>query len=96
MPGKEIVPLCALLSALDIIITCDSLVAHLAGALGKPTLLIVPEIFGWRWIACEHQSRFYPSIHIIHHTNNDYVGAVAQIIEYIGRYSSTDNYDRIQ
>lgn len=94
-PEKDILQFCSLLSALDIIITCDSLVAHLAGALGKPTILILPEISQWRWIRQENKSCFYPSITIICAINNDYDTIASQINECVGKYSRTHNYDNI-
>lgn len=52
----------------DIVITCSNTNAHLAGALGKETLLLLPKDFGkiWYWNQLQNQrSYWYPSIKII-------------------------------
>jgi hypothetical protein len=67
------------------------LVAHLAGAMNKTTLLIVPKFYEWRWVAQENQSCFYPSVYIIHNTQSDAEQLVFRIMECIGKYSRENN-----
>jgi hypothetical protein len=52
----------ALMSHLDVVITVDTSVAHLAGALGRPTWIMLPW-FGvdWRWLTNREDSPWYPS-----------------------------------
>ncbi len=52
------------LSAMDLIITVDTSVAHLAGALGIPTLLLVTHIPDWRWMMDRDDSPWYPTLRI--------------------------------
>ncbi len=54
----------ALVSCLDIIVTIDTSVAHLAGALGKPVWLMLPETVDWRWKADCTDSLWYPTMRI--------------------------------
>lgn len=54
----------ALISNLDLIISTDTSVAHLAGALGKPVLLLLPYSVDWRWIYGRTDSPWYPSMRI--------------------------------
>lgn len=54
----------AVILNLDLIITVDTAVAHLAGALGKPVWLLLPYINDWRWMYDRHDSIWYPSIYI--------------------------------
>lgn len=52
----------ALIDVLDLVITVDTAVAHLAGALGKPTWLLLPAIPDWRWQLDRNDSPWYPSM----------------------------------
>lgn len=48
-PQAGLVDTAALLSALDLVITSDTALAHLAGALGVPCWVVLPHIADWRW-----------------------------------------------
>jgi len=52
------------LSAMDLVITVDTAVAHLAGALGIPTLLLVASLPDWRWLMGRQDSPWYPTLRI--------------------------------
>ena len=54
----------ALLSQMDLLITVDTAVAHLAGALGKPVWLILPEFPDWRWMLKRTDSPWYPTMRL--------------------------------
>lgn len=51
----------ALCDLMDIIITVDTSVAHLAGALGRPVWILLPTPFEWRWLEQGRSSHWYPS-----------------------------------
>lgn len=51
----------ALLQALDLVITVDTSVAHLAGALGRPVWILLPHCPDWRWMVGREDSPWYPS-----------------------------------
>ncbi|GIX31416.1 MAG: hypothetical protein KatS3mg124_1888 [Porticoccaceae bacterium] len=50
-----------LVERLDLVISCDTSVAHLAGAMGKPVWLMLKMHPDWRWQADGEQCRWYPS-----------------------------------
>jgi hypothetical protein len=52
----------ALIENLDLIISVDTSVAHLAGALNKPTWLLTPYDACWRWLLDRDDSPWYPSL----------------------------------
>lgn len=54
----------AWLQAMDLVITVDTAVAHLAGALGKKVWLLIPPTIDWRWGSCGTQTLWYPSMTI--------------------------------
>jgi hypothetical protein len=54
----------ALISALDLVITVDTSVAHLAGALGKPVWVMLPFAPDFRWMLRREDSPWYPSMRL--------------------------------
>jgi tetratricopeptide (TPR) repeat protein len=51
----------ALFEALDLVITVDTSVAHLAGALGRPVWILLPHAPDWRWMLDRADSPWYPT-----------------------------------
>jgi len=49
---------------LDLVITCDSAPAHLAGALGVPTWLALASACDWRWMIGRQDSPWYPTLRL--------------------------------
>lgn len=58
----------AILGHLDLFITSDSAIAHLAGALGIPTWLILPYAPDWRWFLKREDTPWYPSMRLFRQT----------------------------
>ena len=54
----------AILSQLDMVITTDTAVAHLAGALGKPVWLLLGFVPAWRWLLDRDDSPWYPTMRL--------------------------------
>jgi hypothetical protein len=51
----------AAVMALDLVITVDTAIAHLAGALGKPVWILLPFYADWRWLKEREDSPWYPT-----------------------------------
>lgn len=51
----------ALIANLDLVITVDTAVAHLAGALGRPVWILLPYASDWRWLSGREDSPWYAS-----------------------------------
>lgn len=54
----------AIVEYLDLIISIDSSVANLAGALGKKTFLLLPNSPDWRWFDDDKKTQWYDSVQI--------------------------------
>lgn len=51
----------ALIEAMDLVISVDTSVAHLAGAMGKPVWILLPHFPDWRWLLGREDSPWYPT-----------------------------------
>jgi hypothetical protein len=58
----------ALIACLDLVITVDTSVAHLAGALGRPTWILLPWTPDYRWLLDRADSPWYPSVRLFRQT----------------------------
>jgi tetratricopeptide (TPR) repeat protein len=58
---KDFADAAALIDCLDLVITVDTSVAHLAGAMGKPVWILLPFNSDWRWLLHRDDSPWYPS-----------------------------------
>jgi tetratricopeptide (TPR) repeat protein len=54
----------AVMQCLELIITSDTSVAHLAGALGRPTWLVLKHVPDWRWMLDRDDSPWYPTMRL--------------------------------
>jgi hypothetical protein len=54
----------AVISVLDLVISVDSAMAHLAGALGVPIWLLLPFASDWRWLLEREDSPWYPTMRL--------------------------------
>ena len=60
----------ATIEQLDLVITVDTSVAHLAGGLGKPTWLLLPWVTDWRWLLGREDSPWYPAMRLFRQQPN--------------------------
>jgi hypothetical protein len=54
----------ALIANLDLVITIDSAVGHLAGALGKPAWVLLAKAADWRWMLRRTDTPWYPTLRL--------------------------------
>lgn len=55
----------AVMTNLDLVITCDTSVAHLAGALGRPVWVALRHVAEWRWLLDRDDSPWYPTMRLM-------------------------------
>jgi tetratricopeptide (TPR) repeat protein len=62
---NDIDALTSLIQSLDLVITIDNYIAHLAGRLGKKTIILLPLSPNWRWLLARSDSIWYPDAYLI-------------------------------
>lgn len=65
---------------MDLVITVDTVLAHLAGSLGIPTFLLASFIPDWRWMLGRSDSPWYPTLRIYRQLARDWDSALAQVL----------------
>ena len=70
----------AVMQGLDLVITSDTAIAHLAGALGKPTWVALSHVPDWRWQLDRGDSPWYPTMRLFRQQRpGDWAGVFAAI-----------------
>jgi Flp pilus assembly protein TadD len=76
----------AIMATLDVVVSVDTSVAHLAGALGKPVLMLDRYDACWRWLAGRDDSPWYPTLRIYRQPRmGDWAPAVERVVEDLNR-----------
>lgn len=77
----------ALMMSLDLVVTVDSAVAHVAAALGRPVIFALQERDAdWRWIPRQSTTRWYPSATLMHQDRHgDWWSAFVKIADEVRR-----------
>jgi hypothetical protein len=74
----------AAMAAMDVIVTIDTSAAHLAGALGRPTCVLLRYVSDWRWLDEPEDCRWYPSLKLFRQANpQDLDGPVRKVKEHL-------------
>ena len=72
----------ALIQELDLVVTVDTAVAHVAGALGRPVWVLVPTVPDWRWLIDRDDSPWYPTMRLFRQRlDEDWSGVVGRVRE---------------
>jgi hypothetical protein len=76
----DILEECAELSSLDLLVCVDTLSAHLAGALGVPTWLLLPMQADWRWMEQREDTPWYPTMRLFRQRRpGDWESVIARV-----------------
>jgi ADP-heptose:LPS heptosyltransferase len=66
---------------MDLLITVDTMAAHLAGALGRPVWTLLPLEADWRWMIEREDSPWYPTMRLFRQkTSGDWNSVVAEVV----------------
>lgn len=72
----------AILQELDVVVTSDTALAHLAGSLGVKTCVVLGFTPDWRWLQYRSDTPWYPSVRLFRQTE---IGEWSSILEEVAR-----------
>jgi ADP-heptose:LPS heptosyltransferase len=79
---KDFADTAALIANLDLVISTDTAVVHLAGALGKPVWTLLSTTCDWRWFTNREDSPWYPTMRLFRQDQpGDWSAPVARMAE---------------
>jgi hypothetical protein len=80
----------ALIATLDLVVTTDTCIAHLAGAMSKPVWILLPRLADWRWMQQRETTPWYPTARLIRQTApGDWAGLVKRASNELGAFNET-------
>jgi ADP-heptose:LPS heptosyltransferase len=72
----------AAIAQLDLVITVDTSIAHLAGALGKPVWVLLTFQPDWRWMLHREDTPWYPTMRLFRQSKpNDWQGVLDRVVQ---------------
>jgi len=72
----------ALIEEMDLVISVDTAVAHLAGAMGKPVWILLPHTTDYRWMIDRSDSPWYPTATLFRQSEiGDWRGVISRVVE---------------
>ena len=78
---RDLAETAALVATLDLVITTDTCIAHLAGAMGKPVWILLPHLSDWRWMQERETTPWYPTARLVRQTAaGDWAGLVDRVV----------------
>ncbi|MGH8780557.1 tetratricopeptide repeat protein [Paraburkholderia sp.] len=86
---REFADTAALIETLDLVVSVDTSIAHLAGALGKPSWVLLPMPCDWRWLAERSDSPWYPHTRLFRQrTPKDWSQALGELVPALRDWSA--------
>ena len=84
----------AAMMALDLVVTCDTSAAHLAGALNRPVWVALKRDAEWRWLIERDDSPWYPGMRLFRQeTRGDWAGVGERMARELGRVGSVQTLE---
>jgi hypothetical protein len=80
----------ALVELMDLVISVDTVAAHLAGAMAKPVFVLLPFASDWRWLVGRRDSPWYPTAKLFRQDRaGDWAPVIARVAEALRGLSAT-------
>lgn len=84
--SRDLAETAALVATLDLVISVDTAIAHLAGAMGMPVWVVLPQLADWRWMDEREDSPWYPTARLYRQqVRGEWSRPVLQMVEELQR-----------
>jgi tetratricopeptide (TPR) repeat protein len=91
--SSSIADVAAVITCVDLVITVDTMVAHLTGALAKPVWTVLRYATNWRWQIAGGETPWYPTMRLFRQSRpGDWAAAVARVREALDAWA-TDSFE---
>jgi len=78
----------AVIASLDLVISTDTCIAHLAGAMAKPVWILLPHLADWRWMRHIETTPWYPTARLLRQSKQgDWEGLIERVIGELQEFS---------
>jgi tetratricopeptide (TPR) repeat protein len=78
---RDLAETAALVATLDLVITTDTCIAHLSGAMAKPVWILLPWLSDWRWMQQTETTPWYPTARLFRQSSpGDWPGVLDRVI----------------
>ena len=86
---KNLAETAGLVAMLDLVITTDTCIAHLAGAMGKPVWIMLPHLADWRWMEKVETTPWYPTARLFRQKSpGDWAEVLERVSAELGSFRS--------
>jgi hypothetical protein len=92
---RDLADAAALVATLDLVITTDTCIAHLAGAMGKPVWILLPHLADWRWMERTTTTPWYPTARLFRQkTPGDWAEVLQRAMKELTGFRRTRQWPR--
>ncbi len=93
---RDLAETAALIAQLDLVITTDTCIAHLAGAMGKPVWILLPHLGDWRWMQQIDSTPWYPTAWLLRQSSpEDWAGVIGRAITELSKLRAARSKPRM-
>jgi tetratricopeptide (TPR) repeat protein len=89
---RDLAETAALIATLDLVITTDTCIAHLAGAMGKPVWILLPHLADWRWMQQTEATPWYPTARLFRQSApGDWDELIVRVIKQLNKFRAAQS-----
>ena len=94
---EDLAETAAVVAGLDLVITTDTCIAHLAGAMERPVLLMLPHQADWRWMQEIETTPWYPTMWLFRQSSpGDWAGVFKRVARELWAFASSAEPGRLE